>query len=56
LHKDIFDFQNNFVPLASVFNSASDEGVNGRPTNKSKGETLDKAGEKTEDLDSNIDR
>lgn len=56
LHKDIFDFQNNFIPLASSFNSSAEGGDTGRPTNKSKGETLDKAGEKTEDLDSNIDR
>lgn len=56
LHSDIFDFQNNFVPLASSFNSSDGDGTTGRPTNKSKGKTLDKAGEKTEDLDSNIDR
>lgn len=56
LHQDIFDFQNNFIPLASSFNSSLEEGENGRPTNKSKGEKLDEAGEKTEDLDSNIDR
>ncbi len=56
LHKDIFDFQNNFIPLASAFNTSASDGESGRPTNKSKGETLDKAGEKTEDLDSNIDR
>jgi hypothetical protein len=56
LHKDIFDFQNNFVPLASVFNSSTEGNENGRPTNKSKGKTLDEAGEKTEDLNSNIDR
>lgn len=56
LHKDIFDFQNNFVPLKSAFNSSVEGNETGRPTNKSKGETLDKAGEKTEDLDSNIDR
>ena len=56
LHKDIFDFQNNFVPLSSAFNSSIDGNEAGRPTNKSKGKTLDKAGEKTEDLDSNIDR
>lgn len=54
LHKDIFDFQNNFVPLVSSFNS-SDNGT-GRPTAESKGETLDESGEKTKDLDSNIDR
>ena len=55
-HKDVFDFQNNFVPLQSSFNSSVDGNEAGRPTNKSKGELLDEAGEKTEDLDSNIDR
>lgn len=54
LHKDIFDFQNNFIPLASSFNSATSE--NGRPTNASQGKTLDVSGEKTADADSNIDR
>ena len=54
LHKDIFDFQNNFIPLASVFNSSTDE--NGRPTNASQGKTLDVSGEKTADADSNKDR
>lgn len=57
LHKDIFDFQNNFVPLQSSFNSSVDSnGEAGRPTNKSKNETLDKAGEKTEQLESNDKR
>lgn len=55
LHKDIFDFQNNFVPLQSSFNSSMDDEA-GRPTNASKGKTLDESGEKTKDLDSNIDR
>lgn len=55
LHKDVFDFQNNFVPLQSSFNS-SVNGESGRPTNESKGETLDESGEKTKELDSNIDR
>ena len=54
LHKDIFNFQNNFVPLTSSFNSSSNEG--GRPTNASQGKTLDVSGEKTADADSNIDR
>ena len=53
LHKDIFDFQNNFIPLQSAFNST---GENGRPTNESKGKTLDESGEKTKNLDSNKDR
>lgn len=56
LHKDIFDFQNNFVPLKSSFNSSEDENGAGRPSAQSKGETLDESGEKTKDLDSNIDR
>ena len=59
VHKDIFDFQNNFVPLSSSFNSSADttsSGEAGRPTNKSKNETLDEAGEKTEQLESNDKR
>ena len=56
LHKDIFDFQNNFVPLQSSFNSSVESGENGRPTSESKGEVLDESGEKTKDLDSNKDR
>ncbi|MBO5828919.1 MAG: hypothetical protein J6R59_10785 [Paludibacteraceae bacterium] len=55
-HEIIFDFKNHFIPLQSAFNSSIDSSNNGRPTNESKGETLDKAGEKTKDLDSNIDR
>lgn len=54
LHKDIFDFQNNFIPLQSSFNSSQSE--TGRPTNASQGKTLDVSGEKTADADSNIDR
>lgn len=54
-HEDIFDFRNHFIPLQTSYNSSmEDEG--GRPTNKSKGKTLDNAGEKTQDLDSNADR
>lgn len=56
LHKNVFDFQNNFVPLKSSFNSTEDENGTGRPSAESKGETLDESGEKTKDLDSNIDR
>ncbi len=56
LHKDIFDFQNNFVPLKSSFNSSEKDNETGRPSAESKGETLDESGEKTKDLDSNIDR
>ncbi len=56
LHKDIFDFQNNFIPLQSSFNSNIDDDKGGRPTNESKGKALDESGEKTKDLDSNKDR
>ena len=55
-HHDIFKFKENFVPLQTSYNSSVDNNEVGRPTNKSKGETLDEAGEKTENLDSNIDR
>ena len=53
-HESIFDFKNHCIPLQTAYNSS--DGENGRPTNKSKGETLDESGEKTEDLDSNLDR
>ena len=56
LHKDIFDFQNNFIPLQSSFNSSIEDNKTGRPTNESKNEKLDESGEKTKDLDSNKDR
>ncbi len=52
-HESVFDFRNHFIPLQTSYNS-SDEG--GRPTNKSQNKTLDESGEKTKDLDSNIDR
>lgn len=51
VHKDIFDFTNNFVPLSTSYNSSSNE--SGRPTNTSKGEPLDVEGEKTADGDKN---
>lgn len=50
LHKEIFDFQNNFVPLSSSYNNTAEAG---RPTNASKGETLDVEGEKTADGEKN---
>lgn len=55
-HKDIFDFQNNFIPLKSAFNSSEDNNGAGRPSAESKGEALDDSGEKTKDSDSNKDR
>lgn len=54
LHKNIFAFEDNLVHLSSSFNSSGGEA--GRPTNADKGETLDTAGEKTANADSNIDR
>ena len=61
LHKDIFDFQNKLVPLASSFtsgetNASAPSNEGGRPTNESKGETLSEEGEKTADNDKNKDR
>lgn len=56
LHKNVFDFQNNFIPLQSSFNSSANNSETGRPTNESKGKALDESGEKTKDLDSNADR
>ena len=53
-HESIFDFRKHCIPLQTAYNSSENE--NGRPTAESNGETLDEAGEKTKDLDSNIDR
>lgn len=49
-HKDIFDFQSNFIPLSSSYNGTNEPG---RPTNESKGELLDIEGEKTADGEKN---
>ena len=54
MQKDIHDFQNNLIPLSSSYNSSEND--NGRPTNESKGETLDISGQQTEDSDANMDR
>lgn len=56
VHEDIFDFRNHFIPLQTSYNTSSDSNKSGRPTNASKGETLDISGEVTADADSNIDR
>jgi len=50
LHKDIFDFQNNFIPLSSSYNNAAEVG---RPTNVSQGKTLDVKGEETANNEGN---
>lgn len=50
VHKNIFDFKNNFVPLSSSFNGSAETG---RPTNESQGKTLDVEGEKTKDNEKN---
>lgn len=56
-HHEIFKFNENFIPLQTSYNSSVDgDSEGGRPTNKSKGETLDEAGEKTEKLESNDKR
>ena len=54
MQKDVYDFQNNLTPLSSSYNSSDND--NGRPTNDSKGETLDVSGEQTQDSDANMDR
>lgn len=53
-HENIFDFTNRFVPLSSSFNS-SNTSV-GRPTNAENGDTLDVAGENTQNNESNSKR
>ena len=55
LHKSVYNFEENLIMLSSSYNSTG-EGTNGRPTNKSKGETLDESGQQTEDNDSNSKR
>lgn len=54
LHKNIFNYTNNFITLQSAYNSSQSEA--GRPTADSKGEQIGDSGEKTKDLDSNADR
>jgi len=62
LHKDIFDFYNNFVPLTSSFNAANTgnssngEVGQGRPTAESQGKQLTDGGEQTKDSDANANR
>lgn len=53
LHKDIFDFQNNFITLSSAFNSSNSNSEAGRPTNESQGIDLSDEGEKTADGEKN---
>ncbi len=55
-HHDIFKFNEKFIPLQTSYNSSVDGDKVGRPSAESKGETLDETGEKTKNLDSNIDR
>ncbi len=55
---NIFNFNKNFVPLASSYNTSSVTESNdvGRPTAESKGEILSESGENTKDSDANKDR
>ena len=54
LHKNIFDFQNNFISLSSTFNSSpTSSNEAGRPTAESKGELLSEEGERTSDSEKN---
>lgn len=52
-HHNIFEFNKNFIPLQTSYNSSADSSKTGRPTAESKGETLSESGEKTKDLDGN---
>lgn len=56
LHKDIFDFNSNFIPLSSSFNAANGQVGQGRTTNAEKGELLSDSGEQTKDSDANLNR
>ena len=56
LHKDIFDFNSNFIPLSSSFNATNGEVGQGRTTNAEKGELLSDSGEQTKDSDANLNR
>lgn len=57
LHKDIFDFTNNFIPLQSTYNSSTDNNpenqTTGRPSKNETGELLSDEGEKSADGDKN---
>lgn len=55
MHNDVFDFQNNFTPLASSYNGAAQESGSepGRPRAEDVGDTLDVEGEKTRDGEKN---
>ena len=54
LQQKIFDFQNNMIPLSTSYTQSGNSV--GKPTNDSKGKTLDTAGEQTQKDDSNSRR
>lgn len=58
LQKDIFNFSNNLVPLATSYTqpSGTPSSDGGRPTNASNGDTLTESGEQTQTNDSNSKR
>lgn len=57
LHKDIFDFNNNFIPLQTSYNSSANGEIGqGRTSNEEKGELLSDSGEQTKDSDANMNR
>lgn len=55
-HQNIFEFNKNFIPLQTSYNSSVGDSEAGRPTNESKGELLTESGEQTKDSDANMDR
>ena len=55
LENHILQLQNEFIPLATSYTSASDD-ITGRPTNESKGLDLEESGEAAKDSESNLNR
>lgn len=67
-HNDIYNYYENFRPLATSYTMSSSDtatqvtttttsdDVGGRPTNEENGETLSDSGEQTKDSDANLDR
>ncbi len=55
-HHEIFEFNKNFIPLQTSYNSTNGEIGQGRTPNSEKGELLSVSGEQTKDSDANMDR
>ena len=55
LENSILKLQDNLIPLSTSYTQSSND-TSGRPSNESQGETLDVAGEQTQENDSNAKR